>query len=232
MIWKLCLSLALNLTFLLPLALASDWELVRSEEGVRVYRREVPGSSLLAFKGDGIVNAPIAKVATVIFDTTRAHEWIEDLESSKIIRWVSKNEFVEYDHIGTPFILKDRDFLSLVSMKLDPEQGKISFHYRSTEDPAVPPTKYIRGELMGTNFVLTSVDGGKGTHIHGEIHADPKGSVPKWLVNHFQKNWPVITLKNLRRQVAKPDVQADPRFAAPFSQSVPSTADTAATPAE
>ena len=40
-----------------------------------------------------------------------------------------------------------------------------------------------------------------------EIHADPKGSVAKWIVNMFQKGWPHNTITSLREQVKKPDIR-------------------------
>lgn len=200
-------------------AAENSWEQVSQTDGITVYKREVPGSPLLAFKGEGEIDAPLPLVATVIFDTSRAKEWVVDLESTKIVRWVSDSEFIEYDHIKTPpIIMKDRDFLSSVKMFVDKTAGVLTFHYKSVVDPAIPETdSLIRGDLMNTTFVLTSVAGNTKTHLIGEVHADPKGSVAKWIVNFFQKDWPITTLKNLRRQVAKPDVKAQDRFIAMFS---------------
>jgi hypothetical protein len=36
---------------------------------------------------------------------------------------------------------------------------------------------------------------------------DPRGSVPKFLVNMVQKSWPHKTITSLRKQVAKPDIK-------------------------
>ena len=66
-------------------------EIKRTKDGIRVYKREVPGSALLAFKGEGTVDAPIEKVATIIYDTTRATEWIADLKESRILRWTGED---------------------------------------------------------------------------------------------------------------------------------------------
>jgi hypothetical protein len=46
------------------------------------------------------------------------------------------------------------------------------------------------------------------------VHADPKGSMPKWLVNMFQKSWAHNTIMRLRAQVAKPDIKVDLRVRA------------------
>lgn len=204
-----------------PAALASTpkidqipWEKVRDVEGTTVYRREIPGADVLSFRGVGIINASPAKVASIIIDTKRAPEWVEDLASASVIRWLAPDRYVEYDHISTPFVMKDRDFVSLVELKSDRAKHSLILHYQSTEDAQAPQTKFIRGDLQDTTFVLTEIDGGTKTLFDGAILADPKGSVPKWLVNFFQKDWPIDTMRALRKQAAKADVGVDPKIAA------------------
>jgi len=191
-----------------------NWNFKKETDGIKVYEAKIAGSSVVAFRGEGEVDAPLAKVATVIFDTARAPEWISDLVESKILHWRSKNEFIEYDHVGTPpIIMKDRDFVSLVKMDVDPKLGQLTFKYHPATDESAPPTqKYIRGDLTDSSFVLTSIDNGTKTHFVGEILADPKGGVPKWIVNYFQSGWPVNTVNGLRKQTKKADVKTDPRF--------------------
>ena len=195
------------------------WEFVKlTKDGVKAEKMEVPGSSVLAFRGEGDVDAPLTKVATIIFDTKRAPEWIEDLVSSKIVRWLSSDEWVEYDHVATPpIIMKDRDFVSKVKLTIDAKTKSIKFLYLNTVDADSPETKYIRGDLMNTTFLLTSIDGDKRTHVVGEIHCDPKGSVAKWLVNFFQSDWPIDTIRNLRKQGAKPDIKEDEKILTLFN---------------
>jgi hypothetical protein len=189
------------------------WEKVKESDGISVYRREVPGADVLAFRGVGVIDASPALIASIIIDTGRAAEWVEDLESASIIRWLAPDRYVEYDHIGTPFVMKDRDFVSVVELSYDRAKRQFVIHYKSTDDTGAPKTSYVRGDLQDTTFVLTEVEGGK-TSLDGSILADPKGSVPKWIVNFFQKDWPIDTLKSLRKQAAKSDVKVDARIAA------------------
>ena len=57
---------------------------------------------------------------------------------------------------------------------------------------------------------MTMRDGGASTYVVGEIHLDPKGYLPKWVVNIFQKDWPINTFSALRKHVKKPDVTEHP----------------------
>jgi hypothetical protein len=184
-------------------AMADSWTKIDDADGITIYRRDVPGSNVIAFKAEGLVRAPLVRVASVVLDTSRASEWIEGLAEAHIVRWISDREYVEYDHFKTPFVLKDRDFVTRSRLEYDPGRGALTIRVRSATDPAAPPTSYVRGELITSTFVLTPTS--EGTWVSGDVHCDPRGSIPTWLVNFVQKDWPHDTLKRLRAQVAKPN---------------------------
>jgi hypothetical protein len=194
------------------------WEKIDDSDGIIAYRREVPGSPLIAVKGEGIINASIVRVASVLVDSTRATEWIDRLVESRVIRQVSETETIHYDHVGTPVVMKDRDFVTRTKLVFDNASKRVTVRMNSVTDPLAPPTDYVRGEIMQSYFVLTSIDHGTKTHVQVEVHADPKGSVAKWIVNMFQKSWPHNTISRLRAQVAKPDIKEHPRLKAELTQ--------------
>ncbi|HTA88672.1 MAG TPA: START domain-containing protein [Polyangiaceae bacterium] len=197
---------------------ASNWQKLAEEDGISVFGREVAGVSLLAMRGEGIVNAPILRVASVLIDTARAHEWVDSVAETRTLRQVSETEYVQWNHVATPWVLKDRDFVFSTKLELDPKASQVALNYHSVIDPAAPKTNYVRGEFIYGKFVLTSVDGGKRTQVLAELLCDPKGSVAKWMVNMVQKDWPHSTIQRLRRQVAKPDVVDSPKLAQALKQ--------------
>ena len=196
----------------------SKWEKFDESDGIAVFRREIPGSPVIALRGEGVVDAPILRVASVLIDTSRSTEWVDRLAEVKVVRTLSENEQIHWTHISTPAILKDRDFVFAIKMELDPANKRLSLNYHSVYDSGAPKTNFVRGELQLGTFTLTSIDGGKKTRVLAEVLADPKGSVAKWIVNLFQKSWPHKTLANLRRQVAKPDIVDAARLKERLSQ--------------
>jgi len=210
--WRRIAGLGIALFVLLAQpGLAAQWQSVdTTDDGIEIFRKEVE-DRLVAFRGVGVVDAPLPLVATVIFDAGRRQEWIEGLVESRILRWGGKDSFVEYDHIDMPIFFQDRDFVSKITMNFD-LPGKMTFHYQPADDPSAPRTSYIRGELLDTTFILSSLDNGKKTHVDAEFLSDPKGSIPKWLVNFFVKDWPKKTFRKLRKEVLKLDISMDPRF--------------------
>jgi len=205
----LCIAL---IAFLMQLSHASEWYSVDdTTDGIQIFRKEVGDSGLVAFRGIGVVEAPLPLVATVIFDTDRRREWIDGLDDSRIILWKDKDNFVEYDHIGLPFFIKDRDFVSEIKMSFDLSKKEMVFHYQPSNEPSAPRTNLIRGELIDATFILSSIDNGKKTRVDAEFLCNPKGWIPKWLVNYFLKDWPKTTFRNLRKEVLK-DLPVDTRF--------------------
>ncbi len=193
------------------------WEEYGFEDGIRVWRKEVEGSPIVAFRGEAIVEASIPKIAAVLADAQRRGEWIADAKEAKDIRQFSPIDRIEYNRTGTPWPLLDRDFVYRTTVEADRVKRVLRVFIRSVEDERMPARSgIVRGELMHSSYLLT--EAGDGTRVRVEIHADPKGAVPKWAVNLVQKGWPKATLEGLRRQVAKPDVFEDATLRAYFDQ--------------
>ena len=196
----------------------TPWEKFDEADGIAVFRREVPGSPVIALRGEGVVDAPILRVASVLVDTSRSTEWIDRLAEVKVVRKLSDDEQIHWTHISTPVVLKDRDFVFNIKLELDPPNKKLSLNYHSVYDSGAPKTDFVRGEFKFGTFTLTSIDGGKKTRVLAEVLADPKGSVAKWIVNLVQKKWPHKTLASLRLQVAKPNIVDQARLKELLSQ--------------
>jgi hypothetical protein len=162
----------------------------------------------------GVVDAPVATVALVLLDDARASEWVDSLAESKVVRLVSPHEYIEYNHVSMPWPVHDREFVTHVSLSADPatQTAVIRSVPAAGEEVAARP-KIIRGDLT-SYYSLQAVDGGKRTLLSIELHSDPKGAIPAWVVNLFQKDWARETMRGIRKQVKKPDLKPPAEFAA------------------
>jgi hypothetical protein len=183
-----------------------SWERVRTEDGIVVSRKEVPNSKFVAFRGEGDIDAPLLSVGNVLVDVPHEKDWIDSVVEARVLHKVSDTEYVMYSHLGMPGPITDRELVTNVTLTLDPNAKTMTVRMRSIQDPAAPQTKFVRAELKDSVFVLRPIDGGKRTHVVAEIHCDPKGDVPAWMVNLFQRNWGYKTITSLRRQSAKSSV--------------------------
>ncbi len=181
------------------------WELLSEREGISVFRWDPPDSPLFAFKGEATIDAPIAKVASVLADTPRRHEWVPHLIEAHIVKEISERERIEYTSIATPPFTKNRDFVLHTSAEYLEPTKELVFHFMSIDDPSVPATKMIRGQVIKSRYMMRALDRDK-TFVEYLVHIDPKGGIPRWLVNMVQKNIPRHTLEAIRRQVKKTDI--------------------------
>lgn len=184
-------------------AATGKWEKVTSKNGINVFKKEIEGSPVIAFKGDGVIDAPILRVASVLVDANRNKEWMDRVVESEIVEVKSPTERIQYSHIKTPTPLDDRDFVSNAKLVVDGANKRLTFAIHSVAHASKPERKgIVRGQLMGSSFLLVPVGADK-TRVITEFHADPKGDVPKFIVNMFQEDWPINTIKGLRKQVGR-----------------------------
>jgi hypothetical protein len=195
-------------------AQGEKWELVGSKDDIVTYRREVAGSPVIAIRGEGVVEASILRVASVLMDTARLSQWMDRVAEARRIRATSALHYVEYERATTPFPLTDRDFVIESWVEIDGAKKQMVLRARSASDPSTPLTGLVRGEVLSSTFTLTALDHGQRTRVMAEVHTDPKGSIPKWMVNLVQKSWAHTTIMGLRGQVRKADVSDNPEVKA------------------
>jgi hypothetical protein len=204
---------------IVPLALSASaqgekWELVGTKDDIVSYRREVEGSPVIAIRGEAVVDASIVRVASVLLDTARLPQWMDRLAEARRIRTENARHYVEYDRATVPFPLSNRDFVVETRVEVDAAKKQLLLKAHSVVDPSAPVTGLVRGEVLASTFTLTALDHGQRTRVVAEVHTDPKGSIPKWMVNLTQKSWAHTTIMGLRAQARKANISEDPEVKA------------------
>jgi hypothetical protein len=193
----------------------TNWEKIKERNGVTVFKGEVVNSPIVAFRGSTTIDANIVKVVSVLRDDAKKPEWISDLAETEVILQKNILQKLEYNRTKAPWPLQDRDFIYNADVKINKEKGEVEVSISSATHADYPVRAgVVRGELTASRYFMRSVDGGKKTYIEVEILADPKGSVPKWVVNIFQSMWPSNTLSNIRRIAEDPSYTPLPEVVA------------------
>ncbi len=192
-------------TFSLP-ALA-NWKEIEDDKGIKVYKQELPGSSIFAFRGVTVIDAPLEKILWVIADNQHRTQWVDRLKKSAVLEKKSAFDFVLYQHFGAPAIVSDRDFVFRAKASRL-KNGAVNIDIKSVTHPKAPPTVGVRGHLHHSSYTLKRE--GEKTHVDVTVHMDPRGSLPTWLVNMIQKSWPMNTLSALADHVKQPFVGSLP----------------------
>lgn len=188
--------------------LAAGWEKIDDEHGIEVFKKDLPDSPLHAFRGKGIIQAPMSKLIWVMVDNAHRTDWVDRLKKSVILEQEDTYSAIVYQQFSTPALVAERDFVyrARASSRAD---GSAVLQIGSVQHPHAPPTVGVRGELRDTSYTFVP-QGAGATLVDVTVVTDPKGSLPKWVVNLIQKSWPMNTLLALREQVKKPFVGSLP----------------------
>ncbi len=189
---------------------AAPWVELFEEEGIKVWRQTVPGSDLVAFRGVGVVSAPILQVAAVVHDADREEEWMESCEEAFVVGWgPDQVDGRLYHRAASPvFVISDRDMVLETRTRIDAARKTLVIDFSTVTDARVPPRKdAVRMPSLTGHWKLTQRDA-RSTVVEYQVHGDPGGSLPTWLVNLVQKKLPLNTLLGLRRQVSRAGYEA------------------------
>jgi len=134
-------------------------------------------------------------------------------------------ERVQYMHFGTPFMVKDRDFVLRGRVDYDLETHVMRIDFHSVVDEQVPESEMVRGEILGGDYLLEPLDDGKKTRFTMRFYLDPNGSLPRWIVNVTQRSFPRKTIGALRERATRKDIPDHPTVRAALEGKIRSEAE-------
>lgn len=179
----------------------SPWELEAHDEDkdIKVFTRSVGESPLKEFKGVTQITAPVSAFVAVLKDTDVATNWMHNVVEFDVMESPNETESVVYTVNKTPWPVTDRDAYVRSVMTANADGSVVSTisaaptYKENNED-------YIRmPELAGTWTFTPKEDGV--TEVVYQVHANPGGSLPTWLVNAIVVETPMNTLSNLQELV-------------------------------
>jgi hypothetical protein len=186
------------------------WEPMEVISGVALYKKDVPGAIIPAYRAVGELQVGIGKLVRIAFDPNFYTRWMAKVKVAQLVRQVSEKEAVAHLVLGTPWPIKDRDAVVKLQLEVEKSKRKVTLYFESTDDPDAPePGSRVRAWMYPSRLVLTEVEPGR-TKVEAEAHGDPRGSIPKWLVMMYQKNIPRWTLKRIYTAAMQPDVPPFP----------------------
>lgn len=195
-----------------PLSLvASDWQKVSKNDGIRVYKKESGDSGLITVKATVKVAHSLEQVLTLMVDQSLRHLWVDRLRSIKRIKQINGVlDAISYYQVDFPWPASDRDFVVRTKIWYDQGEKTVKSETHSVM-PEYPAQKgYIRAESHKSHIYLKNL--GQETEIMIEARVDPKGRLPKFLVNYFQTRWAHETLARLREVLKKTPIKVLPEI--------------------
>ena len=176
------------------------WTHLTDKNKVQVWRKEFPNSAVIAVRGIATLPYPIDEVYATLVDNSRSVEWLPMINKKETVRQITPQSRIEYARIKMPWPLKDRYTVAEGTLEIRPG-NTYWISYKSVDGEYNDPDR-IRARLDMSTFYLRPA-GKDLTYMDVTLLSDPMGSVPKFLVNSFQKSWPVQFLSGLKNQIEK-----------------------------
>ena len=168
---------------------------------MKVSRKTVEGSSLFAFRGVTEADIALDVLIATFTDPKQRRHWVNRYEEHVTIKKTKLSE-TYWIHFGLPPLVSDRDYVLKSDAKIDKKAGVIEVRIKSVTHDKYPPDCCVRAEVKGTYYKFTALSATR-TKLEVEVHTDPKGMLPSWLVNIIQKKWPSKTLSGLIKRAKK-----------------------------
>ena len=184
-----------------PLA-AQSWDLVKEEDGIKVYTRQESGKALKAYKGTATIQAPAEKILAMLEDVNHTEWWDESITRFKVLTY-EKNKRAQYYLVyDSPWPVDDRDLCVEATVNMDPKKGVYSV--TAVPLPGVIPEKEDRVRIRDYRQTWTVTAAGENSaNVVIEGYADPVGNIPVWLSNLLIVQTPVHAILGVKKELEK-----------------------------
>jgi hypothetical protein len=195
---------------------ATKWKLTETKDGIETYREVEPKGRIVGLRGKVNLNYPIDFVLSVLFDPNYANrkQWMDKVKEMYSIAYRKPLNADLYIGVELPKPISDRDFIFRATGDVDKKAQTATIQYQSF--PSMLPDKdgFIRGSFDAVFALKGSVDtnGKTVTELDFCVLADPRGSIPVWLVNLVQRSYPYDLLDGLRKRLGTKEAKLLPEY--------------------
>lgn len=178
------------------------WKFVAREGGVTVTTRREKNRQFPTFRGTTRLDCDPWDVVAIVHDAPRHVEWAHACVESKTLKEIDTTTSIIYTRTDVPWPAKDRDVV--VKGRVDVLQPDVELRIRfNTVSTSLAPVKdgLIRiPHLEGHWYLVKMKDK---TLAEYQVNADPGGALPEWIVEQGSRDLPLITVKTIKKQLAK-----------------------------
>lgn len=174
---------------------AEDWQLVKDEEGIRVYLSAVEGSKYKAYRGVATIKSDVARLQALQDDVQGSCPWIHACSGQMLLRHEGAESWV-YTRFEMPWPVTARDSILRVVTQVNADGSLVRL--MDGQPQYLPEDKeYVRVSSLKGSWTFLPKAAGE-VEVTYQVHTEPGGSVPSWLANSFVVDAPFKTLQGLR----------------------------------
>jgi ribosome-associated toxin RatA of RatAB toxin-antitoxin module len=189
--------------FLIPLETAFAWELARDKNGIKVYTHSIDGSSFKAYRGVMEVSASLASLIALVDDISACPDWIHTCKEGRLLQRMSSEETYTYTVNQAPWPVQDRDAVVRNTRVRDPDNQSVTITITGVPDYIPREKGLVRVKMIQGFWRFIPVENNR-VQVLYQVHNDPGGNLPSWLVNSVVVSQPYRTLLNMKEMLTLP----------------------------
>jgi ribosome-associated toxin RatA of RatAB toxin-antitoxin module len=183
------------------------WDLAKEVDSIRVYTRSIEDSSFKEYKGVMQLDASLSSLVALVDDIPAYPKWIHTCKEATILKRIDQRESYVYTVNDAPWPVADRD--AITHNVISQNQVTLVVTIGISGIPDFVPTKpgLVRVEKLKGFWQFSPLENGIVEVVY-QVHNEPGGNLPNWLVNSIVVNQPLQTLLNMQEQIKQPVYKA------------------------
>lgn len=202
----------LFIVFLFPIfSEANEWELVKEDECVQIFLRDVSGSDIREYKGVIKIKGSISSVMKVLDDSFAMDEWFYRSKEPILLKQKHLEERYSYQVSEYPFPASNRDIIVKTKLSRDIISGAIRIKMESVPNfckrhsykevcENINESNLVHIQKLKGYFLLEPLNKNL-TRLTWQMHTELEGSLPAWIVNQKLVDVPFESLVSLKELV-------------------------------
>jgi hypothetical protein len=180
---------------------SQSWDFIKEKDGIKIYTRKEPNSSLKSFKGETYLHTKMENVTALIGNVKNFEWWDKDITEIKVLL-NEKDKHVQYYLIyDVPWPITDRDLVVDAIITTDPVTGTRVVEARPLPNVVPEKPNLIRIKKYWQKWTIIPMEPGI-VHVILEGFVDPGGNVPAWLYNMVITETPLKVIRSVQTHVA------------------------------
>ncbi len=177
------------------------WEFLDQDDGIDIWKLEIPGKELPGFRGQVIINASMQHILDEMMDSKHHKDWMYRIQESSVLEELSASDAIVYSRTSAPWPVADRDVILKVGYHYNADKSHLIMRFKNIDsNKRKVPANVVRMPYLSGFYKMWKIGENK-TKVLYEVEADIGGSIPLWIAKKASKDLPYITLSALRTRV-------------------------------
>lgn len=179
-----------------------EWELKKEEDGIKVYTKYVDNSDIKAYKAEAVLEGKLSSFIAVLKDVNAYNDLFDSADHVELIE-ETDTFHMHYLQTKVPWPISDRDGVYTNTYRQHYGTKAVTIDIASVDGVRPEEDGYVRIKDMKGYWLFYPVSN-NAVEVTYEVHADPGGNVPSWVINMFLVDTPLSDIKNLQEQARLP----------------------------